>query len=268
MKTLARPLLQIALATGLGLAGQSAFAQAFDAVRIYGAAPAQDGGIVALAGVFGHEYMGSDERRSRVLPGLDYMWRNGFFAGSGNGIGMNFSSRPDLSYGLRLTADFGRDEDRSAALKGMGDIDARPEFGGFLNYNLNQNFVLISSLRYGAGNDRKGLQADLGAAYRTRLGTDWDLGVGMALTLANAELMQSNFGVTAAQAVTSKYAVYTPGSGLRDVRANISLTYHISPRMGLTGAVSASSLQGDAKDSPLTREASPVNGVLALTYLF
>jgi outer membrane protein len=268
MKLLARPLLQIALAAGLGLAGQSAFAQAFDAVRIYGAAPAQSGGIVALAGVFGHQYMGSDERRNQVFPGVDYMWTNGFFAGTTNGIGMNFSNRPDFSYGLRLTADFGRKEHRSDALKGMGDIDARPEFGGFLNYSLNQNFVLISSLRYGSGNDRKGLQADLGAAYRTGLGADWDLGVGMALTLANAELMQSNFGVTAAQAKTSKYAAYSPGSGLRDVRANISLTYHISPRIGITGALSASALQGDAKDSPLTREANPVNGVLALTYLF
>ncbi len=268
MKLHARPLLQIALAAGLGLAGQSAFAQAFDAVRIYGAAPAQSGGVVALGGLFGHQYLGSDERRNMAAGGLDYMWSNGFFAGVGNGIGMNFSKQDNLSYGLRLTADLGRKERRSEALKGMGDIDVRPEFGGFLNYNLNQNFVLISSLRYGSGNDRKGLQADLGGAYRTRLGTDWDLGVGITLTLVNAELMQSNFGVTAEQAKTSKYAAYNAGSGLRDVRANFSLTYHITPRIGVTGALTARALQGDAKDSPLTREANPISGLVMATYLF
>jgi outer membrane protein len=80
--------------------------------------------------------------------------------------------------------------------------------------------------------------------------------------------MQSSFGIDATQSANSGYAVYTPSAGLRDVRINTSLTYRVTERIGITGAVSLSSLQGDAKDSPIVRRRSSANGVLAVSYAF
>ena len=268
MNITARTLLKIALLSGIALGSTGAFAQAFDAARIYGAIPDRDGGALGFGVFGGQKYLGSKETRVMPVPVIDYQWSNGFFAGTGNGVGMNFSRSPQVSYGLRLTADFGRDEDLSPVLNGMGDVKARPEFGGFLNYSLDRSFVLTSSLRYGAGNDRKDMQVDLGAAYSAMLAPQWRIGFGAAITLVNADYMQTHFGVSAAQAARSGHAVYKPGSSLRDARANLSLTYAIDQRMAITGALSARALQGDAKDSPLSRKANSIGGGVVGTYLF
>ena len=259
-----RPILAISLAA----ACHWAQAQAFDAVRLFGTPTGDGEGSVGAAVIAGHQYMGSDERRTIVLPVLDYRWKNGWFAGTTNGVGYLFDSAPNVQYGVRLTADLGRDEGRSTVLAGMGDISARPEVGAFFNYLPTREVFLTSSLRYGTGNDRKGLQFDLGAGYAVQLTPQWRTAVGVAATLVNREMMQEFFGVTAAQAVSSAKAPYTPGAGLRDVRANASLNYFITPAWTLTGALTVSALHGDAKDSPLVRERTSTNGVLALSYRF
>ncbi len=263
------PLIKTAAFTAsLLLAAPAAFAQSFDAVRLSGAASGADTGSIGLAVVSGREYKGSDERRTLVLPIIDFQWKNGWFAGTANGVGYDFSNTPGTHYGVRLTADLGRKESRSSALKGMGDVDVKPEVGGFFNYAVTPAFVLTSSLRYGSGNDSDGLVVDLGAAYGIALAPKWNLGLGVGASYVNSNHMQSYFGVTAAQAVTSGYAPYTAGSGLRDVRANVALNYYFSPQISITGGLSASSLQGDAKDSPLTRKRSTTAALVGVTYSF
>lgn len=256
-----------AVAASLG-ALTGAHAQAFDAVRLYGAAPGKNGGTAGLAVIAGTEYMGSDERRTLAVPLLNYQWANGWFAGVSNGVGYNFSRSPGMQYGLRVTADLGRKASRSPALRGMGDIDASAELGGFVNHTLASGFILTTSLRYGAGNDNKGLVADLGAVYSTELTPRWRLSVGAALTAVNAEYMQSYFGVSPAQAAASGYRRFAPTAGIRDVRGNVALSYQLSREISLTGALSTVTLVGDAADSPLTRKKSSVNGFAAVSYAF
>ena len=258
----------LALLASLAFLAPSASAQAFDSVRLFGAAPGKDGGRAGLAIIAGREYQGSDERRTMAVPLVEYQWANGWFAGSTNGVGYNFSKRQDMQYGARLTATFGREESRSLALRGMGDIDPRAEIGGFFNYAISREVSLSSSLRYGSGQDRNGLLADLGLGYSTELSGDLRLGMGLAATLANANYMQSYFGVTPAQALRSGYATYKPGAGLRDVRANLSLTYWLNPKISATAGVSISMLSGDARNSPLVRQKSTTTGLLAVAYGF
>ena len=261
--------LKLALFTASASAlAPTAFAQAFDVVRLYGASRADDGGMVGAAAIAGRMYQGSSERRILLVPLLDYQWKNGWFAGTTNGLGYNFSRRPDMDYGVRLTADLGRDESRSTALRGLGDVDARPEIGVFYNYSLSPSLALTSSLRYGSGNDKSGMVLDVGAAYSMLLAPQWRLGLGVTATVANADYMQSYFGVTPAQSARSGYAPYTASAGLRDVRASAALTYSITPRVAITTALSASSLQSDAKDSPITRKRSTATGLVSAFYAF
>ena len=257
-----------ALLACLAAATPAAFGQAFDVVRNFGAAPGTDGRWVGIAFVAGRAYQGSEEARNLLLPQLEYQWANGWFAGTSNGIGYNFSKDPAIDYGLRATLDFGRSESRSPALAGMGDIDMRGELGAFFNYSFSRELVATSSLRYGAGNSSNGALLNLGATYSTAVAPNWRMGAGVSGTWANQAYMESYFGVTEAQSTTSGYAPYTPSAGLRDLRASLSATYLMSPRMVITAAVSYDMLQGSAKDSPLSLQPNVFSGVVALTYGF
>lgn len=263
-----RPLKSAALIACLSVVAPSAFAQAFDVVRLFGAAPGEDGRSVGLTYVSAAEYQGSRDRRNLILPSLMYQWANGWFAGTSNGIGYNFSKDPALDVGLRLTVDLGREESRSSALAGMGDIDLKPTYGGFLNYSINREFTLTSSLRYGSGNSSNGMVIDVGAAYSTQLAPSWRTGLGVSTSYVNAAYMQDYFGVTPGQSLTSGYAAYSPGAGFRDVRASASLTYFLNPRTVITGALSGSALQGGAKDSALTQKTTFLSGVVQVSYGF
>ncbi len=256
------------IAAAIALAAPATVAQAFDAVRLYGAAAGTDGGTVGLGYIAGTQYQGSNERRNMVLPLLDYQWTSGWFAGTSNGLGYDFAKRDDLQYGLRLTADLGRKQSRSEVLRGMGDVDIKPQVGAFLNYFPSREFFLTSSLRYGSGNDGRGLVIDLGAGHATQLATQWRLTLGAAVSLANADYMQAYFGVTPAQAAGSSHAVYSAGAGLREAKVNGSLTYFVSQRLSFTTALSIGTLLGDAKNSPLTRQASTPTAVFAMAYAF
>jgi outer membrane scaffolding protein for murein synthesis (MipA/OmpV family) len=250
------------------LAAPAAFAQAFDAVRLYRASPGVDRGTIGVAAIAATEYRGSDERRTLLLPVLDYLWANGWFAGVTNGVGRNFSDSQGMQYGLRVTADLGRRESRAEALRGMGNIDVRPEVGGFFNYIVSRQVFLTSSLRYGSGDEGTGLVVDLGAGYFTELSPRWRVGVGTAVTYANANYMRSYFGVTTSQAAASGYPAFNPGTGARDARANAALTYEFNHRTSIMTAISMTRLLGDAEDSPLTRRTTSATGMVALSYRF
>lgn len=249
-------------------AAPAAWAQAFDAVRLYGAAPGTDGGTVGAAFIAGKAYPGSAKDRNLIVPVIDYQWQNGWFAGVSNGLGINLASRPDQPFGLRLTADLGRKSSRSVALSGMGDIDAKPEIGAFFNHTFSPALFLTSSLRYGAGNDGKGAVLDLGAGHSTALAPQWRLGLGVAASVVNSAFMQSYFGVSPAQATTSGYPVYRPTAGLRDVRASVALTYQLARRASITGAASVGTLLGDARSSPLVRQTTSLTGLVVIGYAF
>lgn len=226
----------------------------------------KDGGRVGLVAIGGYEYQGSDETRTLVLPTLDYTWANGWFAGI-NGVGRQWSTGA-LQYGLKLGVDMGREEGRSSALRGLGSVDASAELGGFARYALGQGFAAKTSLRAGSGVGNKGALWDLGLEYGQPLGASWRLGSELSVTYANADYLQSYFGVTAQQAQASGYAVYTPSAGPRDVSARVALTYLISPQWSLTGGLRHTQLLGDAKDAPMVRKSSANSALLALNYAF
>src|SRR5882724_699464 len=255
-------------AAGLVLAASGATAQSFDSVTLQGDPESSGSGRVGGVLISAPRYLGSDEQRTLLLPFIDYRWKNGFFAGLGNGIGYKFPSSPQLQYGVRLSVDFGRKEKRSPVLTGMGDIDASPEAGAFFNYLITHEWSLKSSLRYGAGNDHDGLLFDLGLHYATQLAPQWRLGLGVDATYANASYMQDYFGVTPAQSAATGYAVSNVGAGVRDVRGSVTLMLFINRNWIASAVLTVASLQGDAKNSVIVRERTPVTGVLGLSYGF
>lgn len=245
-----------------------ASAQMFSSVQLNAAPPGKDGGLVGIAVLTMPQYQGAKETRKLIVPAIDYQWANGWFAGASNGIGYNFSRNPAIDFGARVTADIGRKESRSKALRGMGDIKEKAEFGAFLNFNPTQHISLTSTARYGSGSDSKGLIVDLGVSFVEMPTPDLRVGAGVGVSVANENYMQSFFGVTKAQAQRSQYAQFKPKAGLRDTHVSAFVSYMINSRTALTLAISSDRLAADAKSSPLSKTVRSNSGVLALTYHF
>lgn len=254
-----------ALLTGIS---PFACAQGFEAVRLAPLPPGQDGGRVGAFLIAGTAYRGSDERRNLLLPAIDYQWSNGWFAGVGNGLGYNASTRPELQYGPRLTVDLGRDESRSEALRGMGSIDVQPELGVFFNRLWGPRLAFTSSLRQGSGMQRRGLVLDLGTSYGVSVGAQTRLSLGLGAHWANADYMQDYFGVTPAQSAASGYAVASPGAGWRNASVNLSLSHRIDRETSLFAGIAFNQLLGDARESVLTRRSTSLTGVAGVAYAF
>ena len=266
-----RHLKRAALLLLAATAAPAAFAQLTtgDGGYDYGEVTLPDKADKAIVGgglAVGRRYMGSDERRTSVLPIFDYRWANGWFAGLSNGVGYNFSTERGLSYGLRLTADFGRKESRSAALAGMGDISAKPEIGAFYSQSLGSGLSVHASIRYGAVGT--GLLVDGGVGWSLPLASATRLKLGAALTVANSDYMQDYFGVTPEQSASSGYQVFNAKAGVRDVRLSAAVVHSFSPQLHMTGGITVRSLQGDAADSPLTREKTSPSAMLGVIYIF
>jgi outer membrane scaffolding protein for murein synthesis (MipA/OmpV family) len=136
----------------------------------------------------------------------------------------------------------------------MGDIRTRPEVGMFASYSLVPMVSLGTSLRYGSGNDRDGLLADVSLHGTYPLSASMRLSVGVSAALANTWSMHSLFGVNAQQSLNSGYALFSLGSGLRDVSVQVGSMYSLSPSTMLFIGANALMLLADAKGSPLTRE--------------
>ena len=243
-------------------------AQVFDAVRLYGVKSAESGGSVGMGVAFVPKYMGTKDHVARPLPLLEYRWSNGLFAGTGNGLGYNFGGQGRAQFGPRLTLDLGRKESDDKHLAGLGDIKVKPELGVFFNYEIVDGLQATSSLRFGSGNQRRGAIADLGLSYTYPVAADWLLGMGVAMSVVNADYISAYFGVDASQAARSGLARYSPTAGVRDARGNLVLSYSFSRRLGASFGLSAGQLLSEAKQSPLVRQTSSLSAFSGVTYLF
>ncbi|TAG50259.1 MAG: MipA/OmpV family protein [Betaproteobacteria bacterium] len=224
--------------------------------------------MLGVGAVYGPVYMGSDKYKASALPLLSARWKNGFFAGVG-GVGYRLALSDALSAGLMVGLSPGRDESDADALTGMGDIKNRPEYGAFASHRISRGLSLAGSIRYGSGNDRDGLLVDVGLRAMVPLGGPTHrLMAGLTATYANEASMKSLFGVNATQSLASGYTLYTPSAGLRDIALNVGYGYSITNNAIVNFGVTGRALQGDAKDSPLTKKANSASANLMFAYRF
>ncbi len=83
--------------------------------------------------------------------------------------------------------------------------------------------------------------------------------LGAAFAAAGDRYLQTWYGVTPEQSARSGYAVYSPHSGLRDLRANATWRVEFEPQWAGFATLGATHLLGPAADSPLTRRRDGVS---------
>lgn len=206
--------------------------------------------MLGVGAVHAPEYEGSDRNNTRALPLINY--RSGrLFVGTLAGIGYDVSSVPDLEFGPVLSYRFGRKESDSVRLRGLGDIDAGADLGGFVRWNLKPYF-LHATLKYGLGGDARGTQLRLGAGYGLELGPADRVVFDAGMDWADRDVMQGTYGVSALQSARSGLPQFNASSGLRRYGVGAVWTHTFTSQWFSTAGVALYRLGGDAANSPIT----------------
>ncbi|MFZ4601924.1 MAG: MipA/OmpV family protein [Caulobacterales bacterium] len=206
---------------------------------------------VGAAALVGPTFEGADTLRALAVPDIDVRWRNRAFASVRTGVGVNLVTDGGWRVGPYAKLNFGRDEGRSAKLKGLGDVDPTIEVGGFAEKSW--RFARASlEVRQGLGG-HEGAVAEVGGDLRFRLSERLAAAAGPRVRFADATYLQAFYGVDAAQSARSGLARFAPESGLESAGLAGALVLRPQPRTTLTLFAEQSRLFGDAAESPLVR---------------
>ncbi|HAU8264368.1 TPA: MipA/OmpV family protein [Kluyvera intermedia] len=221
-------------------------------------------------------YSGSDKSRVTTALVLDYAMTNGLFVsttrglGYGNNIG-KFNYSAALSYRAgRKDRDVDSDSINGGSdyLRGMGDIKGSAIGVPTLGYEVTDwlNVQLQAEVPLSERDNGTALHFGIvSPLYKSAKNS-----VTLALTgsWGTSKYMQTYYGVSASQSVTSGFTRYDAGSGIYAWSTNIDWTYKVNQDWSVITEAGFTQLTGDARNSPIVqREASPT-GSLKVTYRF
>jgi MipA family protein len=221
-------------------------------------------------------YEGSPNRRTLVVPDLTLSYRTrdwGTLELGQRGLMWQALEVGAFRLSLLAGADPGRKTKDPKAydptpgddrLAGMGTIRASAEAGVGLGFGP-VNLIARQSLG-DRGHD--GTQAELSVGLPIPITQRLSLRAGTAVTWADADYMQTYFGVTPAQAAATRFRAYTPSGGLRKAELSLGAEYSLSAPWKLQGNVAATKLYGDAARSPLVARESSASVSLGVVYGF
>ncbi|MDN3711010.1 MipA/OmpV family protein [Paracoccus cavernae] len=161
-----------------------------------------------------------------------------------------FSVLPSFNYVGR------RDPNDHDALEGMENISAAGEVGVRLGYDLGPSTSYVT-LRKGFGGHH-GLRGELGTKYDFRANDRLTFTGRANANYGNDDFAETYFGVTDAEAATSRYAAYRPDGGFHSVAVSLEARYAMTDTLAVLGEIEYERLIGDAADRRLSKtRASP-----------
>lgn len=217
-------------------------------------------------------YLGSSNYRWGAGIFIEDNWANGVFVSSTDGIGWRFLETPSgFSMAASIGAAAGRKESdarhsRLNRLRGMGDVDDAAQANLFLNYDSGPLHVNTAVHQVFAG--RRGTSADLSVAYDLLSGRDDLVRADIGISYANSTLMQTFFGVSAAQAARSPNMEYEARAGIAGGGASLTWRHAFTPNwIGSLGA-GVIKLRGSSASSPLTSSRTQGSAGVTIAYKF
>lgn len=265
-----RSILRAALALLACLSAAPAFAQTGLAPQAAPAvgAPAFDRWRVGLgAGVlYSPDYLGASQWRTFpvIAPEIRSPFDTFYFSFR-DGVGVTLYRDGAISAGAVARWRFGRDQDDSNNLAGMGDIRPSGETGGFLRYS-DGTWLASAELRYAFGGF-SGLVADARLDRVFRVADRVILSAGPRLSWGGSGFSETYFGVTPDQAARSGYPVFTP-SNYWFAAAAAGATWSFADRWTLIAFGEVGQILGDSADSPLVSRGSPTQAIVGLTLAY
>lgn len=216
-------------------------------------------------------YVGSDQHRLVAFPAFQADYGGRFTLGTSRvalGVGADWHlwRQGPWTLDVGMALEERRPEDRADALAGMGNRAPGLRAGAGMAWKV-RGFSASAALSAGL-RERSGLRLALTAGREFRLGPQWAGGVNLGLQFSDGDHARYEYGIEPAQALRREALlasgdrrlrpgdarVFTPGPGLRELRAGASLIRFLPQGWTATGLLFAAQVQGDAVDSPLVRQ--------------
>ena len=211
--------------------------------------------VLGLASEVQPIYNGAAAYRVEGGPVINIFYRDVAFISTGDGIGYNLLRGDHYQLGLAMAYDLGRKvkEDYSN-LHGMGNIGPAPVAKVFGAVVLSRKFPLIlrGDVRQFIGG-AEGAVTDLGV-YSPLPGSSktFIMFAGPSITLATRHYLQTEYGVTPAQALASGHPVYAETrAGTAKAGVGFSATKFITSHWLLNLDTAISQIRGSPAYSPL-----------------
>lgn len=221
-------------------------------------------------------YEGSPNRRTLASPDLTLSYRShdwGTVEFGQRGLFWNAVEAGRFRFALVAQFDPGRkDRDTSTLnptpgdkrLAGMGKVQSSTEAGVGIGYGP----LMVVARQSLSGRGAKGTQVDMRLEHGWSLSDRLGLRVALGATWANRDYLQTYYGVTAAQAQATSFAVYTPKSGCRKVEVSVGAEYALDPNWKLQANVAFSRLGEPAAQSPIVGRRNGASAALGVAYAF
>lgn len=231
---------------------------------------------LGLGPSFSPRYEGDDKLKFSILPAISLRYEDLVEVNNNEVRLIAFNrlfnadtgddARGNLRIGPTVSIDFGRDEDDSPDLTGLGNIGTSLELGAFVSYTQGR-MRLRARARHDVISGHDGGSVRLDAAYTVFQSAPVALGVNVTSTWVTGRYMRSFFGVTPAQSAASGLPVFNPSSGFKDVGAEINANYTFASQWALVANAGYKRLLGDAADSPLVTLRGSANQLAFRTFL-
>ena len=171
---------------------------------------------------FKPEYTGADYLEITGLPIVSIRWRDRAFLTHTRGLGYTF--RPFGGFATGPMINYALDQDAEGDISALDDVEGGFTAGWFLDYAIDP-IILTLDLVQGVSGDNDGLLLTFGADYPIKLSQSWQFRIRPSVSFATEDYMDAFFGVSAAEAGRSSFALYTPEAGFRDLAVDLRATY-------------------------------------------
>ena len=176
------------------------------------------------------------------------------------GLGANLNILPGgaFEFGIAGLYEPGRKDVSNAQVSKLPEIDGAFNLGGFARYNFDALLAPQDELSIeldvlaDVTGTYDGFVATLDASYSTQFAERWFVGFDAGMEFADANYMETYFGVGAAS--PSGLAAYEPDAGLKSVNVNATVGFALSESLSLVGRAGYTRLLGEAADSPIVKD--------------
>lgn len=223
---------------------------------------------LGLGVLFKPQYEGSADYDVWPIPYFEFEYKNSIYINPVRGIGYKLETDNGFGYDLGLGFDFGRDEEDGDLLQGMGDIDFSGVLRGGLTYDFGPADIGLSINKAVTGaHDGYEVEASLGKSFFIR---EWRtmLRFRLEATFSSDDYLQTYFGVTPAQAMTSGNPIYEIEGGLKEVGVSTLIIRPINQQWSLLFLATFGRFVGDVADSPIVESSNRMAGGLFMVRSF
>ena len=151
-----------------------------------------------------------------------------------------------------------RNQASNAALRGLGDVNAAFELGGFIEFFPVDWFRLRNETRAGLGG-HGGVVSDFSADFIVPVTRALTISAGPRFTFESAAATAPYFSINQAQAMASGLAAFNARGGAHAAGVGAQVRYRINPQWEVHSYVEYDRLLGDAAKSPLVTTRGSVN---------